>query len=171
MVNVNNMLKEEMLGGKLVQAVDAREYFNEGVKFLKKKQEGFWHKDYYTKKNDFDLIRKKSAGLSNLKKLKPKCGAPDIDNYLLANKLDTLKSMIKNSGISNNRFGHIFFSGLDTNEVLILGSSECAKAWAWLAEQIRNMPVELKYSYRFIFGDNINILNSPGSASHLLLAE
>jgi aminoglycoside 3-N-acetyltransferase len=174
-VRKKGILKEIYLGDKLVQAVDVKRYFNEGKIFLRKSETGFLDKKYLSVKNDFRTLEKKMAALEISSKTFPdsrESGRKALVRNLLDNKLADLAGKVTTSKFGTDHLVYFSHPGLDEGEVVIVcehkkNSSGSANMLAGVARLIYDMPVQLKYSYRFILKKDNNNSKSQERLSRI----
>ncbi len=156
------IFKETTLGGAPIGVVDARKYFNEGIKMLQKNERIFLSADFFTKKNDYSVKN------NDVKAVKA------INNDLfkragrLQNQADKMPQIMEkyfSEGVykfdASENFSEAYIPGLDKREFVVLcGALPAASgknlyfgltSGIWLAKRLLEMQVKLKYSYRFIF--------------------
>lgn len=125
------ILKESYLGNKMLELVDTEEYFKEGLKFLKKDPLIFLNDKFFSAKNSFFV-------------------PADAEK-----KVALIAKNIKKQDIGEDSYIH----GLDKGEVRFVYHPTDKKEdglnlamFFYLAEFLKNMPIQLKWSYRFVFG-------------------
>jgi aminoglycoside 3-N-acetyltransferase len=159
-IRKKGILKETYLGDKLIQAVDVRKYFKEGENFLRKSETSFLDKSYFNTKNDFHALEDKLHTL-NLFPVPRKERNKDAEELMISefkkNGLTNFAEKVKTAEIGVHRFITIIHTGLDAGEILIVcGDKEngyhFASVLVNIAKLIFDLPVQLKYSYRFVIG-------------------
>lgn len=181
----NGILRESVLGNGLIRIVDAEKYFEWGIRALEDNERIFISPEFFSRKNDFSFLKDDKKFINKLNKeiLERTAKRPELEKDILGIPEKYFSSGIYREIASrqppggNNKyqnFGQIFLPGLDKREFIFLFESlskinnqhdifSPLIVGIWLAGRLREMQIQLKYSYRLIF---LPPGNSAGAMSY-----
>lgn len=170
-----NILTELTLGNGLVQVVDAQKYFTEGTKLLTENEHSFIDDSFFTKSNNYSAAEDAEEFILKLSDNFLKAGKQADDNYIdklldvpqsyfsdgQYRKLDIPVNSEQYNFKSQLVCGEVYIPGFDRDEFLFICGPDLnmlkpesfrgMALAACLAKHLGQMPIKLRYSYRFIF--------------------